>query len=109
MEIPDQMPVTTERELLTDSWTAQVAALEAALNRVDLGNCDGCRIVCSEVHQAGQLHVTIVKTRETMCVSGWSLPMRQADGGIRYTRQFALESTDAMVKHIRDMWAVPPV
>ncbi len=104
------MSISVDRTgLMTDSWTAQVDDLEAALNAADLTTCDGCHIFFSETQGDGALHVTIVKPRETMMVSGWAGPAVQSGSSFRYTRDFVLEPTDDIARHIRDMWGAPPV
>mgnify|MGYP001071434269 CR=1 FL=1 len=104
------MSISVDRTgLMTDSWTAQVDDLEAALNSADLRPCDGCRIFFSESQVDSALHVTIVKPRETMMVSVWARPAVQPDGSFHYVRSFVLEPTDEIARHIRDMWGAPPV
>lgn len=103
------MAIQIDRELSTDSWTARVDALQAALQIANIPTtaCEGCRITIAEVATDGLLHVTITKPRETMMATGWAVPTYRPGGSFAYERTFALETTEEMVRHIRDMFTAP--
>jgi len=93
-----------KRELLTDSWTTQVDKLETALTKADFGAGKDCLIIAREVVEDGQLHVVIVKNKESaLRVSDWSPPVTQEDGSFHYTCTFRLASTDHIVESITAM------
>lgn len=96
--------VTTEHALLTDSWTAEVAALETAIGRITAARplTEDCRVTLFEVEGDDRLHVNVFHHRPRAAVRGWSGPGRVASGCV-YNRRFDRAAPARIIPHIREM------
>ncbi len=96
--------ITTLHKLLTDEWTSDVRAMEAAIGRFPARRApvNDCRVVFFEVAHDRDLHVNVTHTHETKPVKGWSGPGGVPDGFVS-NRTFGDTSQGRIVGHIRDM------
>jgi hypothetical protein len=96
--------VTTEHKLLTGSWTADVAALETAIERFteDRPVTNDCRVVFFEVARDGDLHVNVTHEHETATVTGWAGPASVPQGFVN-NRTFGDMPPSQIARHIRNM------
>jgi len=96
--------LTTRRKLLTHSWTADVSAVEAAIDRFadrrPLTN--GCRVTLFEVARDPDLHVNVTHRHPTVTARGWAGPAVLPDGFV-HNRTFDHTSSGGIARHIRDM------
>src|SRR5688572_8213537 len=95
--------VTTTRKLLTDSWTADVEALETAVGRftTDRSLTNDCQVVFFEIGD-GRLHVNVTHRYQTRAVRGWAGPASLREGFV-HNRTFGDAPPGEMVRQIRDM------
>jgi hypothetical protein len=95
--------VTTAHRLLTDSWTADVAALETAVGRftADRSLENRCHVVFFEIGD-GRLHVNVTHRYQTRAVRGWAGPASLPEGFV-HNRTFADAAPAHMSRQIRDM------
>jgi hypothetical protein len=95
--------VTTAHKLLTDSWTADVKALETAVGRfaTDRSLTNRCHVVFFEIGD-GRLHVNVTHRHQTRAVRGWAGPASLREGFV-HNRMFADAAPRRMVRQIRDM------
>lgn len=98
------MAISARHTLLSDSWTADVAALEAAIGRfnTDRPLTNNCDVVFFEIAGDGHLHVNVTHRYETKAVSGWAGP-GDTPGGFVHNRRFRRTPQSEMIRHIRDM------
>lgn len=98
------MAITTEHQLLTSSWTAQVEALETAVGRfkADRPLTNDCQVMFFEIVGDRQLHVNVTHRYSTRPVGGWAGPGTVA-GGFVHNRRFSNAQPSQMIRHIRDM------
>jgi hypothetical protein len=97
--------VTTERSLLTTSWTADVRTLETAIGRFtsEQSLAHDCQVMMFEIEGDQQLHVNVVhQLPHTAAVPGWSGPGRLAAGSV-YNRRFGDTPPSQIIRHIREM------
>ncbi len=96
--------LTTGHQLLTSVWTADVEALERAIDRFTadrpLGN--DCRVDLFEMPGDSRLHVNVTHTHPTVAESGWAGPGRLADGFV-HNRRFGRTPPGRIVRNIRAM------
>jgi hypothetical protein len=101
--------LTTSHALLTDTWTADVNALQAALGRIRKGaglNSD-CRVTFFEVAEDGHLHVSVTHGSTTGHVNGWSGPGSRPEGVV-HTRAFSRVPRYQVLRQIREMVFTAP-
>ena len=91
-------------QLLSDSWTAQVDALESAIDgfRIHADLANHCVVTCFEIAGDAELHVNVTHRYATQAVTGWAGPGKMADGFV-YNRRFSDRSQKDMVRHVRDV------
>jgi hypothetical protein len=101
--------VTTTRNLLTNTWTADVDALEAAVKRfpVDQRLVNDCQVAFFEVAGDGQLHVNVTHRQETLGVRGWAGPAHMTDGFV-HNRRFGDARPENVIRRIREMVFAEP-
>jgi hypothetical protein len=100
--------VSARHRLLTDSWTADVEALESAIDRIRpqgtaMNNCD---VVCFEIEGDRHLHVNVTHRYTTKPVKGWAGSGVSPDGFV-HNRLFAMGSTERILHDIRRMVFAP--
>jgi hypothetical protein len=98
------MAISARHLLLSDSWTADVQALEGAIGRFRTdGNLpNNCEVVFFEIAGDEHLHVNVTHKYATKSVRGWAGPGNMPDGFI-HNRRFGDVPQDEMIRHIRDM------
>jgi hypothetical protein len=98
------MGITTTHNLLTTSWTADVAALETAIGRFrpDRSAPNDCRIVFFEIVRDGYLHVNVTHRHQTKAVRGWAGPASLPEGFV-HNRTFGDTPPSRIARQIRQM------
>ena len=103
---PHVPTVKTQVGLLTNSWTADVQTVAAAIagftTKSNKPLADDCKVMLFELEGDTQLHVNVIHRCERVEVHGWSGPGRLADGCV-YNRRFGETSTNEIIRHIREM------
>jgi hypothetical protein len=96
--------VSARHILLSDSWTAQVEALEAAIAgfKPDGHSKNSCEVVFFEIPGDDHLHVNVTHRYATKVVSGWAGP-GSIPGGFVHSRTFGDTPQKEIMRHIRDM------
>jgi hypothetical protein len=96
--------ITTAHKLLTDEWTSDVRAMEAAIGRFPARRApvNDCRVVFFEVAHDGDLHVNVTHSHETKPVKGWAGPGGVPDGFVS-NRTFGETPHGRIVDQIRTM------
>ena len=96
--------ITTTRNLLTTSWTADVQALEAAVARfmLDRPLPVDCQVAFFEIAGDRHLHVNVTHRYQTMAARGWAGPARLPEGFV-HNRRFGAARPSQVTRHIRDM------
>ena len=98
------MGITTTRNLLTGSWTADVDALETAIGRLTSHRplTNDCRVALFEVVEDGDLHVNVTHRQKTQAARGWAGPGVLPQGFV-HNRTFGDMPPNEIVRHIREM------
>ena len=98
------MSITTTRNLLTGSWTADVDAVERAIGRLTSPRrlANDCRVALFEVVGDGNLHVNVTHRHQTQAPSGWAGPAVMPQGFV-HNRTFGEMPPSQIVRHIRAM------
>ena len=98
------MGLTTTRNLLTDSWTADVETMTTAIGRFTFprGPANQCRVSFFEIARDGDLHVNVTHRHETRAASGWLGPGVVSTGFV-HNRTFHGATPAEIVRHIREM------
>jgi hypothetical protein len=96
--------ITAKHNLLTDSWTSDVEALEAAIGRfqADRPITNDCQVVFFEIVRDRHLHVNVTHRHQTIEVRGWAGPAKLPSGFV-HNRMFGDTPPSQMIRHIRDM------
>jgi hypothetical protein len=102
--------ISARHTLLSDSWTAQVAALEAAIRdfKPDRHWPNTCEVVFFEVPGDEHLHVNVTHRYATKVVSGWAGPGSIPDGFV-HSRTFGDTTQSEIIRHIRNIVFAPRV
>lgn len=102
------MGISTTHKLLTESWTADVQAVETAIGRfsADRAVTNDCQVVLFEIVRDDHLHVNVTHKYQTMTVPGWAGPA-SLEGGFVHNRTFGDSQPNEIVRHIRDMVFAP--
>ena len=102
--------ISATHQLLSDSWTADVEALESAIGRfrTDGNLTSNCEVVCFEIAGDGHLHVNVTHRYATKPVSGWAGPGKKPDGFV-HNRRFGETSQSEMIRHVRNMVFATPM
>jgi hypothetical protein len=105
------MTITTTHKLLTDTWTANVEALETAVGRfrADPAPSNDCHIVLFEMVRDRHLHVNVTHKYPTKSVPGWAGPASLPQGFVHNRTFSGTEPTGQIVRHVRDMVFAAPV
>jgi hypothetical protein len=95
---------TATHKLLTQSWTADVEVMEAAIGHFKAGrdSANESQIVCFELARDAELHVNITHKFATKPVTGWAGPGR-VPAGFVHTRTFSHAQRGEMLGQIRNM------
>ena len=98
------MRITFAHKLLTKSWTADVDAVEAAIEGFSAGRAvtNDCHVVLFEVVRDDQLHVNVTHRYPTKTARGWAGPAN-LPGGFVHNRRFGDSRPKQIIDHIRDM------
>lgn len=96
------MPISTERQLLTNIWSADVDAIEHVLKgMVPPFPAENSKVIFAEVVEDGLLHVTVAREHESFTITPWSGPEKAADG-FRYVHAFGDKQVNDIAQSIRD-------
>ena len=99
----DTVAVSARHQLLSDSWKADVEALEGVIGRFRTdGTPTNCEVVCFEVDGDAHLHVNVTHRYATKAVRGWAGPGRIPDGFV-HNRRFGDTPQREMIRHVQDM------
>ena len=99
----DAVAVSARHQLLSDSWRADVEALEDVIGRLRTdGTPTNCDVVCFEIAGDAHLHVNVTHRYATKGVRGWAGPGRVPEGFV-HNRRFADTPQRRMIRHVRDM------
>jgi hypothetical protein len=98
------MGLTITRKLLTESWTADVEAVEAAIVRFGENRAvtNDCQVVLFETGRDDYLHVNVTHKHETRTAPGWAGPARLLAGFV-HNRRFRDARTTAIIGSVREM------
>jgi hypothetical protein len=96
--------ISARHTLLSDSWKADVEALEAAIGcfQTDRHLTHDCRVVFFEIGGDTHLHVNVTHEYKTKAARGWAGPGAVPDGFV-HNRLFRDTPQNEMIRHIRDM------
>jgi hypothetical protein len=96
--------VTTTRNLLTASWTADVQSFESAVSRFTLDRPlpNDCEVAFFEIAGDGHLHVNVTHKYQTTAASGWAGP-GQLPAGFVHNRRFGDTGPNHVIRQIRNM------
>jgi hypothetical protein len=96
--------VKTKHKLVTDSWTADVEALETAVGRFEEGRTlpNDCQVVFFELGGDGHLHVNVTHKYQTTGVIGWAGPASLHEGFV-HNQRFGDTPPRQILRQIRDM------
>jgi hypothetical protein len=96
--------ISARHQLLSESWTADVEALERAIGRfrTDWNLTNKCEVVCFEIAGDRHLHVNVTHRYATKRVKGWAGPGKMPDGFV-HNRRFGDTSQAEMIRHVREM------
>ena len=102
--VPASPALTTSHVLLTDAWTADVTALQAALGRIEksAGLSNDCRVNFFEVAGDAQLHVEVTHRSTTGNVNGSSGAGSTSDRVV-HNRAFSRAPRYQVLRGIREM------
>jgi len=105
------MAITIARKLLTESWTKDVDTVEAAVGRFRPGHVakNDCHVVFFEIVPDVQLHVNVTHKYPTKSAPGWAGPAILPQGFVHNRRFSEGQSSDQIVRHMRDMILAAPM
>jgi hypothetical protein len=98
------MNITTTRNVLTRSWTADIDALETAIKQLTSRRplTNDCRVALFEVIGDRNLHVNVTHLHRTRAPRGWAGPAVLPQGFV-HNRTFGDMPQQQIVRHIREM------
>jgi hypothetical protein len=97
------MAITTRQNLLTDSWTADVAILKAAVRNFEPeGAQNDCQVAFFEIVQDRNLHVNVTHKDQTKTVRGWAGPGSVPEGFV-HNRTFGDTQPSQIIRQLRKM------
>lgn len=98
------MNITTTRNVLTRSWTADIDALETAIQQLTSRRpmTNDCRVALFEVIGDRNLHVNVTHLHRTRAPRGWAGPAVLPQGFV-HNRTFGDMPPHQIVRHIREM------
>lgn len=104
------MTITATHKLVTESWTADVEAVETAVRRFKISPAlsNDCQVMLFEVVRDGHLHVNVTHKYPTTTASGWAGPASLPQGFV-HNRIFSEQPTGQIVRDIRHMVFAPPI
>ena len=104
------MTITATHKLVTDSWVADVEAVETAVRRFrtsdPLGN--DCQVMLFEIPRDQYLHVNVTHKYPTITAPGWSGPASLPQGFV-HNRIFSERPAGQIVRDIRHMVCAAPL
>lgn len=100
------MAITATHKLVTESWTADVEAVETAIRRFRSSSND-CQVTLFEMAGDRHLHVNVTHTFPTTTAPGWAGPACLPQGFV-HNRRFS-EPAGQIVRHIRNMVFAAPI
>lgn len=96
------MPLSTERQLLTKTWTGDIDAIEGLFEGIVVPfPAENSKVIFAEAAEDGMLHVTVVREHESFTVTPWLGPKIAADG-FRYVHAFADKPVSEIARNIRE-------
>lgn len=102
------MNIRVTHSLLTDTWRADVDAMESAIRRFPAESLSAgqCHIAFFEIPRDKDLHVNVTHTQLTEPVSGWAGPADRPEGFV-HNRRFDEVKPDRIVRIIGAMVFAP--
>lgn len=106
----EPMTINVRRTLLSDTWTAEVKALETAVARftADRRLTHDCDIALFEMVGDRHLHVNVTHSHSTKSVRGWAGPGR-VRGGFVHNRRFDQARRSQIIRHVREIVLAPRI
>ena len=94
----------TKHKLISDSWTADVEALETAIGRFteDRTHPNDCEVAFFEIEGDGRLHVNVTHRHQTTTATGWAGPASLREGFV-HNRTFGETPPGQLLRAIRAM------
>ena len=98
------MGLRTTRKLMTESWTEDVQAVEAAIGRFseDRAVTNDCQVALFETGRDDHLHVNVTHRYATRTARGWAGPAR-LPGGFVHNRRFRDARITEIIGSVREM------
>jgi len=98
------MSIKTTHNLLTDSWTGDVHAIEEAIGRRGAGRAqtNDCQVALFEIVRDDHLHVNVTHKYATRTLPGWAGPAVLPTGFV-HNRTFGDVRRNEIVRQIREM------
>lgn len=96
--------VSSTRQLRTNAWTADVSAIEAAIQDFELRRplTNESNAACFEIHRDANLHVNVTHRYPTHRTAGWAGPAT-LPAGVVHNRTFGDVPPTVIARCIRDM------
>jgi hypothetical protein len=96
--------ILARHTLLTDDWTGDVQAIEAAIGQftADRPFTNDCQVVLFEMADDPHLHVNVTHRHPTAEVTGWAGPGSMPEGHV-HNRLFGVMAPSRIIRHIHDM------
>jgi len=98
------MTITATHKLVSESWMADVNAVETAIRRFRISHApsNDCQVMLFEMADDRYLHVNVTHKYPTTTAPGWAGPASLPQGFV-HNRRFSEQPTGQIVRHIRDM------
>ena len=100
------MTITATHKLVSESWTADVEAVETAIRRFR-SSSNPCHVKLFEMAGDPHLHVNVTHESPTTTAPGWAGPANLPQGFV-HNRRFS-EPASQIVRHIRSMVFAAPI
>lgn len=105
------MTIRATHTLVTESWTAAVQAIEAAVRRfrTDAAVSNDCHVILFEVDRDDHLHCNVTHKYLTATAPGWIGPAHLPQGFVHNHIFSDDQPTRRIIRHIRHMVSAAPI